>query len=90
MLRKLENQPIMAVTEMQTLFPDNWFRYVVNREGQPCVLYIAGSRDELLTVSASEMNEAGYAVWGDAEGENLVPKEPIEIGGLEFAWAIDD
>lgn len=90
MLRKLENQPVMPVMEMQSLYPDNWFRYVVGSDGQPRVLYIARSRDDLLTVSASEMSEAGYTEWGDVEGENLVPKEPIEIGGLEFAWSVSD
>lgn|GEM_PF-4068027 len=90
MLRKLEKQPYMTVRDMQTMFPDNWFRYVVGRDGQLHVLYIAGSRDELLTISASEMNDAGYAEWGDVEGENLVPGEPIAIGGLEFAWSVGD
>ena len=90
MLRKLESQPVMPVMDMQSLYPDNWFRYVVGRDGYTYVLYIADSRDELLSISASEMNEHGYAEWGDVEGENLVPNEPIEIGGLEFAWSIND
>ena len=90
MLQKLENQPIMPVTEMQVMFPDNWFRYVIDREGKPRAFYIANSRDELLTISVAEMYQAGYMEWGDAEGENLVPTEPIEIGGLRFEWTVDD
>lgn len=90
MLQKLENQPVMPVMEMQSLYPDNWFRYVVGSDGQPRVLYVASSRDDLLTVSASEMNEAGYMEWGDVEGENLISDELIEIGGLEFAWSVND
>ena len=90
MLQKLENQPTMTVRDMQRMFPNNWFRYAATTDGQICAVYIAGTRDELLTISALEMSAAGYIEWGDVEGENLIPAEAIEIGGLEFAWSFND
>ena len=83
MLKKLENQPFMIVRKMQKAFPDNWFRYV-NHNGNLCVLYIASNWDELLTVPDEVMISEGYKDWGDVPGINLIPKESIEIGGLEI------
>ena len=85
MLQKLENQPTMTVRDMQHMFPNNWFRYASTHDGQICAVYVADTRDELLTISVLEMDATGYIEWGDVEGENLIPDEAIDIGRLACA-----
>ena len=90
MLRKLENQPRMRAVEMQELFPDQIFVYVLDKLGElPRALYVADSWDEIWSISNEEMES--YLYWGNAEGINIVrSRPPIEIGGLVYdCWPKD-
>jgi len=87
MLSKLENQPIQTVMEIRERFPDNWFRYGINNNGDIKVLYIADTLDELLSVSKEELLDAGFTFFSDVHPVRLGPKEPLEIGGVDIiAW----
>ena len=84
MLKKLENQPKSTVMAIREAFPENWFRYAIDKNGAVRVIYIADTQDELLTLSEQEMLESGYINWGDVYPEKQGPTEPLEIGGVDF------
>ena len=87
MLKKINTHEYMTVQEMQLKYPDHWFRYGVEKNNKIRTLYIADTRDELLALSDHEMIQEGVFEWGNSFGENLIPDTPIEMGGMEIAWA---
>ena len=81
MLRKLENQPSLTISEMQESFFDKWFRYVKS-DGAKRALYIADTWEELNSVTPQQMKEEGYIYWGDICPAHLMPTD-TQIGGIE-------
>ena len=97
MLTKIENSEVKMVKEFCKQYADKWFRYVTVEDDEDClnkypddelsvVIYIADSREELLTLNMDESRYGKYKNWGDYWGIDVNPEPGIQIGGLEVEY----
>jgi len=95
MLRKIENGDVMTVEQLRQHYADNWFRYVIVTDaprGRPTyeamarVIFLADSKDELLSIPRDQRYEVNYQSGGNDWGLNVNPEPGIQIGGIEVEW----
>jgi len=95
MLRKIENGDVMTVEQLRQHYADNWFRYVIVTDaprGRPTyeamarVIFLADSKDELLSIPRDQRYEPNHQSGGNDWGWNINPEQGIQIGGIEVEW----
>jgi hypothetical protein len=95
MLRKIENDDVMTVAQLRQHYSNNWFRYVIVADaprGRPTyeamarVIFLADTKDELLSIPRDQRYEQSCQSGGNDWGRNVNPEPEIQIGGMEVEW----